>query len=91
MYIVARLIHSIFGIYIFGLLVYSLLSWLRTPETRKLSDWLERFYEPALRPLRQRIKPILIGGNMVDLSTLVLLAALWMIRSLIISLLIPGF
>ncbi|NCD32432.1 MAG: YggT family protein [Spartobacteria bacterium] len=91
MYLIARLIHTLFGLYTFGLIVYSLLSWLHIPEAATLSSWLARAYEPLLRPIRQRVRPVMLGGNMIDLSTLILLAAIWMVRSLLISLLIPGF
>ena len=91
MILIARIIHMIFGVYTLGLVVYSLLSWVRTPTTIGWQRWLGRYYEPVLQPIRRRIRPVVFGGMAIDLSTLILLLVLMVAKSMVISLLVPGF
>lgn len=91
MYMLARLIHLLFGAYTMGLVVYTLLGWVRSPETARLSKWLGRYYEPLLKPIQQKIKPINLGGTFIDFSPMILIVALMLTRTLIINLLIPNF
>lgn len=43
---------------------------------RKVYDFLSRFIEPVLRPLRNLIPPVRIGGAALDLSPLILIVGL---------------
>ncbi len=43
---------------------------------RRFYDWLSRFIEPVLRPLRNLLPPVRIGGAALDLSPLVLIIGL---------------
>ena len=91
MYMLARLLHLAFGVYYSGLLVYILLGWFRSPETEKVIRWLSRYYEPVLRPIQQRIKPVVLGGSAIDFSPWILIAALMLLQRVVVSLLIPSF
>jgi len=87
----ARIIHFCFGVYATGLIVYILLSWFHTPETIRLSSWIGKYYEPVLKPIRTRIKPVVLGATSVDISPMVLLIAIMALKYLAINLLVPGF
>ncbi len=43
---------------------------------RRFYDWLSRFIDPILRPLRNAIPPLRLGGAALDLSPLVLIIGL---------------
>ena len=83
----ARLIDEVINIYTWVVIASAIMSWLvafgvvntRNQFIRWVVDFLYRITEPALRPLR-RILPNL-GG--VDISPVILLLALFFIRSLL--------
>ena len=87
----ARIIHFCFGVYATGLIVYVLLGWFRTPETIRMGSWIGKYYEPALGPIRTRLKPVVFGATSVDISPMVLLVAIMALKYLEINLLVPGF
>ena len=87
----ARIIHLCFGVYATGLIVYVLLGWFHTPETVQSCSWLGKYYEPVLKPIRTRIKPVVLGATSVDISPMVLLIAIMALKYLAINMLIPGF
>ena len=50
---------------------------------RRFYDFLSRFIDPVLRPLRNAIPPLRIGGAALDLSPLVLIIGLQIARAVI--------
>ena len=82
-----ELIDIVLTFYTWVVVIYVVLSWLvafdvintRNHFVRTLGDFLYRLTEPALRPIR-RILPNL-GG--VDLSPMVLILLLWLIRRML--------
>jgi YggT family protein len=50
---------------------------------RRFYDFLSRFIDPVLRPLRNAIPPVRIGGAALDLSPLVLIIGLQIARAVI--------
>lgn len=93
---VAYLVHLAFSIYTFGLFIYGILSWfpdLKTaaPAVERVYRWIERLYLPVLTQIRSFVKPLPFNGKNIDLSLLILFAALYLLRMIIISILLPGF
>jgi YggT family protein len=89
-----KLIDIIIDIYTWILIGSAIMSWLvafgvvntRNQFVRTVVDLLYRLTEPALRPIR-RVMPNL-GG--VDLSPIILLLALFFVRSLMWEYLVPA-
>ena len=87
MHSLAQLIDVVVQIYIWVLIAAAILSWLvtfdvinrRNPFVIKVGLFLYRATEPLLRPIR-RVLPLIAG---VDLSPLVLILLLWLLRNLL--------
>lgn len=88
MFLLTSLIDFLFNVYALGLLVYVVLSWIQNPNTDKMRRFLEGFYMPFLLPLRKFIKPVFFGGTGLDLTPIVLLVGIVIVRQIAISLLI---
>ena len=81
------LIDIVLELYVWILIIWVIISWLvafdvintRNRAVYLVSDFLYRITEPALRPIR-RVVPN-IGG--IDISPIILLLAIWFIRSLL--------
>ena len=84
----ARLVYLAFNVYALGLIAYAACSWLRFPQASAARNWLQRWYEPLLSPLRRAVKPVQIGDARVDLSTMLLLVGIVIARELVVSLLV---
>lgn len=80
-----KLVDSVFGIYELGLLIYILTSWILHPLSVRVRYWLAPLYEPLLTPIRQRILTPFFGRLAIDLSPLVLLIGLAIIRRIVLS------
>lgn len=50
---------------------------------RKVYEFLSRFIEPVLRPFRNLIPPVRLGGAALDLSPLILIIGLQVARAFI--------
>lgn len=50
---------------------------------RKIYDGLSKVIEPILRPIRSAIPPVRFGGAALDLSPLILIVGLQIVRSLL--------
>jgi YggT family protein len=50
---------------------------------RSLYDFLSRVIEPVMRPIRSLIPPLPIGGARLDLSPLILIVGVSLLRQLI--------
>lgn len=83
-HIIFELIRAILGLISIVLIVYVVISWLyafdvvdrRNAFIRSVWEFTSRITDPMLRPLRRLIPPI--AG--VDLSVLVLLLIIWLLR-----------
>lgn len=88
----AQLIHTAIGAYSLGLIVYVVLSWTNIPQENLFRVWLGRFYVPILELISKKIKPVSFKpGVAIDLSPMILLFALYLLRGLAVSLLVPRF
>ena len=86
---VATIVSLLFQIYEFLLLIRVLLSWIITHPYRPVIDHpagriLERITDPVLAPLRRLIPPI---GGTVDISPVVALIILEIVRRILVSVL----
>jgi len=80
----AHFIDVLLRVFTFGLFFRMVLSWIQpsAARLRPVALYLDRVYEPILRPLRRVIKPIKIGAHpptTLDVSPVVLLLGLWWI------------
>ena len=88
----AQIIHTAIGAYSLGLIVYVVLSWTNNPQGNVFRVWLGRFYVPILELISKKIKPVSFKpGTAIDLSPMILLFALYLLRGLAVSLLVPRF
>lgn len=88
----AQLIHTAIGIYSLGLIIYVVLSWTSNPQGNVIRMWLGRFYVPILELISKKIKPVSFRpGVSIDLSPMILLFGLYLLRGLAVSLLVPRF
>jgi YggT family protein len=85
-----RIVDFAISVYTLGLVVYSVLSWFRGAQTDKVRAWLARFYEPILKKLRSVIKPLRIGNSMLDVTPVLFLLALMVVKRLVVYLLPRG-
>jgi YggT family protein len=87
---VARIISLLFQLYEFLILIRVLLSWINVNPYRPTIDHplvrlLHQITDPVLLPLRRIIPPI---GGMLDITPIVALIGLEIIRQVIVSLLL---
>ena len=73
-----------------GLIIWIVLSWIVSfgrlsfdHPVRRFYDALSRFVEPVLRPLRNVIPPVRIGGAALDLSPIVVFVGLIILQRII--------
>ena len=86
---VATIVSLLFQVYEFLLLIRVLLSWINTDPYRPAIDHpavriLERITDPVLAPLRRLIPPV---GGTVDISPVVALIILEVVRRILVSIL----
>ena len=86
---VATIVSLLFQVYEFLLLIRVLLSWINTDPYPPVIDhpavrFLERITDPVLAPLRRLIPPI---GGTVDISPVVALIILEVVRRILVSIL----
>jgi uncharacterized protein YggT (Ycf19 family) len=77
---VAQLVTVALKLFVLGLIVRVVLSWVHSTQTRKVELFLDKIYEPLLRPLRRVIKPIKLNTSppsSLDLAPLALVLAVW--------------
>lgn len=68
------------------ILVWVVLSWIPTAEghpLRSAKDFLDRALRPLLRPIRQMMPPVRLGGVGVDLSPVVLMIAVLLLERIL--------
>jgi len=78
----AVLLNLLIILYVWIIIVRAILSWITPYPYHPLVRLIYRLTEPVLRPIRRRL-PIIYGG--VDLSPLIVLLALFILRSLLVN------
>jgi len=82
------LVHRLITAYIYLLVLRALVSWIPPttqlgPTARQLLATLFKVTEPVLRPIRNLITPLRVGGMGVDFSTFVAIIVLSFINGFI--------
>ncbi len=81
-----ELICTLIGLYTLAVFLWVILSWVQVSSTHPLARvvvFLDRIIYPVILPLRRVLPGIRLGGAMLDLSPLVLLLVLGLIRGAI--------
>lgn len=74
------------SVYSFAVLIWVILSWIRVPSTHPLARvtvFLDRIIYPVILPIRRVIPPLRLGSGALDLSPIVLLVGLSVLRGFI--------
>jgi len=79
---VAQLVDLVFSVYIWGILIQAIISWVNPGVYNPVTSVLYSLTEPLLRPVRKRLPPV--GG--FDLSPLVVIIGLQVLRMLVMPL-----
>lgn len=81
----AGLIDLVLLLYFYAVFIWVILSWIRVSSVHPLGRvqvFLDRIIYPVILPIRRVIPPIRIGGGALDLSPIVLLIGIQLLRSL---------
>jgi YggT family protein len=81
-----QLICTLLNIYALVVLAWVILSWVQVSSTHPLGRvqvFLDRLIYPLILPLRRVLPPLRLGGAMIDLSPLVLIFGVQIIRRII--------
>lgn len=79
---IAQLVDLVFSVYIWGILIQAVLSWVNPGVYNPVTSVLYSLTEPLLRPVRRHLPPL--GG--LDLSPLVVILGLQVLRMFIMPL-----
>lgn len=85
-YTAIRVIDSLLNVYYFLLVARILLSWFPVRPGGVMADILEVLYsltEPLLVPIRKLIPPIAVGMGYLDLSPMILIMLLSLVRGML--------
>ncbi len=80
------LIGTLLYLYSLAVLAWIILSWIRVSSVHplgKVQSALDKIILPVITPIRKVIPPLRLGGAMLDLSPIVLLIAIGLIRGLV--------
>ncbi len=72
------------GLYVWAVLFWVILSWIPVGSDHpvgRLSSVLDRIIYPVLLPLRRVVPPVRLGGGLLDLSPLILIIGVQLIRN----------
>ncbi|TDY04144.1 YggT family protein [Thiohalophilus thiocyanatoxydans] len=78
---VVELLKLLINVYIFGIIIMAVLSWVSPGTYNPVAGLLHQLMEPVLRPFRRLLPPM--GG--LDLTPLIALIALWLVMLLFIA------
>lgn len=80
------LIDTALLIYFYAVFAWVILSWIPTSSTHALGrvrTFLDKIIYPVILPIRRVIPPIRLGGGALDLSPIILLIGIQLIRRFI--------
>ena len=78
----ANLVNLAIQAYILIIIARAVLSWVNPDPSNPIVRFLYRVTEPVLRPIRDRLPTLAMG---LDLSPVVVLAALWFLDSFLVG------
>lgn len=76
----------IFDVYFYAVFIWVILSWIRVSSAHPLGRvqvFLDRIIYPVILPLRRVIPPIRLGAGALDLSPIVLLIGIRLLRGVV--------
>ena len=79
-----------FDVYFYAVFIWVILSWIRVSSVHPLGRvqvFLDRIIYPVILPLRRVIPPIRLGAGALDLSPIVLLIGIRLLRGVVARLL----
>lgn len=80
------LVLLVFDLYFYAVFIWVILSWIRVSSVHPLGRvqvFLDRIIYPVILPLRRVIPPIRLGGGALDLSPIVLLIGVRLLRGFV--------
>ncbi len=81
-----ELISFVLYLYSLAVLAWIILSWIRVSSMHplgKVQVSLDKIIYPVILPIRKVLPPLRLGGAMLDLSPIVLLIAIQLVRGII--------
>lgn len=87
----AQLVAFVFNVYLLGLAVFTICSWVNYPQIKKFYNWLRPWYEPLLQRLRRVIKPLRVGTTYFDFTPLVAMIGIVIARKVLMALLLMPY
>lgn len=84
---ISKLLFMLVNIYLLGLFVYAVLSWIKDKRAEEFKNKIAGLYEPALMPIRGLLKKATFIPDGLDLSPI----ALFILISIAKGLLMPIF
>lgn len=87
----AAIIHYACSFYQLALVIYVVSSWIDHPSAETVRSHLARWFEPLLQPIRRSVPEVRIGYQRLDLSPILLFVGVALMKSLLLSLLVPPF
>lgn len=87
----AQIVYFVFNIYLLGLFVYVVSTYIQHPKSRKIESYLKPYYVPVLDIFRKWIKPLKISNTNIDFTPMILFFVVVVLRKLIIAILVTPF
>lgn len=82
-----QVVALLLDLYRYAVLAWVILSWVQVSSVHPLARvtaFLDRIIYPVILPLRRVIPPIRIGGALLDLSPIVLLILISVVRGIVV-------
>lgn len=82
-----QVVALLLDLYRYAVLAWVILSWVQVSSVHPLArvtTFLDRIIYPVILPLRRIIPPIRVGGALLDLSPIVLLILISLVRGLVV-------
>lgn len=82
-----QVVALLLDLYRYAVLAWVILSWVQVSSVHPLArvtTFLDRIIYPVILPLRRIIPPIRLGGALLDLSPIVLLILISLVRGLLV-------
>jgi len=84
--VILNLLDTVLTLYFYAVFAWVILSWIPMSPGHPLGrvqTFLDRIIYPVISPIRRLIPPIRIGGGALDLSPIILLLGIQLLRRLI--------
>jgi YggT family protein len=80
------IIDTVLSVYFLAVLAWVVLSWIPISSEHplgRIQSFLDRIIEPVIRPIRRVVPPLRLGGGALDLSPIILLVGIQLLRRLL--------